>query len=30
VSFYLGMRNEVDPTPVKSIDFLKQRLAEAD
>jgi glucose/mannose-6-phosphate isomerase len=28
VSFYLAMLNEVDPTPVKPIAFLKQRLAE--
>lgn len=29
VSFYLAMLNEVDPTPVEIIAFLKQRLAEA-
>lgn len=28
VSFYVAMLNEVDPTPVESIAFLKQRLAE--
>jgi len=28
VSFYLAMLNDVDPTPVKTIAFLKQRLAE--
>ncbi|MGD9001671.1 MAG: bifunctional phosphoglucose/phosphomannose isomerase [Anaerolineae bacterium] len=28
VSFYLAMLNEVDPTPVETIAFLKQRLAE--
>ena len=27
VSFYLAMLNKVDPTPVDSIDFLKQYLA---
>jgi glucose/mannose-6-phosphate isomerase len=30
VSFYLAMLNEVDPTPVETIAFLKKRLAEAD
>lgn len=30
VSFYLAMLNEVDPTPVETIAFLKQRLAKAD
>ena len=30
VSFYLAMLNGVDPTPVESIAFLKQRLAEAE
>jgi len=30
VSFYLAMLNEVDPTPVETIAFLKQRLAEAE
>jgi glucose/mannose-6-phosphate isomerase len=30
VSYYLAMVNGVDPTPVKSIDYLKGRLAEAD
>jgi glucose/mannose-6-phosphate isomerase len=30
VSYYLAMVNRVDPTPVKSIDYLKGRLAEAD
>jgi len=29
VSFYLAMLNGVDPTPVRTIAFLKQRLAEA-
>ncbi len=29
VSFYLAMLNEVDPTPVETIAFLKRRLAEA-
>ncbi len=29
VSLYLAVLNEVDPTPVESIAFLKQRLAEA-
>lgn len=29
VSFYLAMLNGVDPTPVETIAFLKQRLAEA-
>jgi glucose/mannose-6-phosphate isomerase len=29
VSFYLAMLNEVDPTPVETINFLKQRLADA-
>lgn len=29
VSFYLAMLNEVDPTPVETIAFLKQRLAKA-
>ncbi|HEY68323.1 MAG TPA: bifunctional phosphoglucose/phosphomannose isomerase [Thermoflexia bacterium] len=28
-SFYLAMLNDVDPTPVETIAFLKQRLAEA-
>ncbi len=28
VSFYLAMLNEVDPTPVATINFLKQRLAD--
>jgi len=28
VSYYLAMLNEVDPTPVPEIDFLKSRLAE--
>jgi glucose/mannose-6-phosphate isomerase len=28
VSFYVAMLNGVDPTPVETIDFLKQRLAE--
>jgi glucose/mannose-6-phosphate isomerase len=28
VSFYLALLNEADPTPVKVIDYLKQRLAE--
>lgn len=28
VSFYLGMLNNADPTPVETIAFLKQRLAE--
>jgi glucose/mannose-6-phosphate isomerase len=28
VSFYLAMLNEVDPTPVETIAFLKQRVAE--
>jgi glucose/mannose-6-phosphate isomerase len=27
-SFYLAILNGIDPTPVKSIDFLKRRLAE--
>ncbi len=30
VSFYLAMCNQVDPTPVEAIAFLKQRLAELD
>jgi len=30
VSFYLAMLNEADPTPVETIAFLKQRLAEAE
>lgn len=30
VSFYLAMLNGVDPTPVRTIAFLKQRLAEAE
>jgi len=30
VSFYLAMLNGVDPTPVETIAFLKQRLAEAE
>jgi len=30
VSFYLAMLNDVDPTPVETIAFLKQRLAEAE
>jgi glucose/mannose-6-phosphate isomerase len=29
VSYYLAMLNEVDPTPVETIAFLKRRLAEA-
>ncbi len=29
VSYYLAMLNEVDPTPVQSIDYLKKRLSEA-
>jgi glucose/mannose-6-phosphate isomerase len=29
VSYYLGILNETDPTPVKVIDYLKRRLAEA-
>ncbi|MEK7818178.1 MAG: bifunctional phosphoglucose/phosphomannose isomerase [Bacteroidota bacterium] len=28
VSFYLAMLNNVDPTPVKKIDYLKQKLSE--
>ncbi|MFQ6113220.1 MAG: bifunctional phosphoglucose/phosphomannose isomerase [bacterium] len=28
VSFYLAILNQVDPTPVKNIDYLKQRLRE--
>ncbi|MFQ5823963.1 MAG: bifunctional phosphoglucose/phosphomannose isomerase [bacterium] len=28
VSFYLAILNQVDPTPVKKIDYLKQRLSE--
>jgi glucose/mannose-6-phosphate isomerase len=28
VSYYLAMLNQVDPTPVESIAFLKRRLAE--
>jgi glucose/mannose-6-phosphate isomerase len=30
VSFYLAVLNDVDPTPVRTISFLKQRLAELD
>ncbi|HDQ71114.1 MAG TPA: bifunctional phosphoglucose/phosphomannose isomerase [Chloroflexi bacterium] len=30
VSYYLAMLNEVDPTPVETIAYLKQRLAEAE
>jgi glucose/mannose-6-phosphate isomerase len=29
VSYYLGILNDTDPTPVKVIDYLKKRLAEA-
>jgi glucose/mannose-6-phosphate isomerase len=29
VSYYLALLNETDPYPVKIIDFLKKRLAEA-
>jgi glucose/mannose-6-phosphate isomerase len=29
VSYYLAMLNQVDPTPVKVIDYLKQRLSES-
>jgi glucose/mannose-6-phosphate isomerase len=29
VSYYLAVLNETDPSPVKVIDFLKKRLAEA-
>jgi glucose/mannose-6-phosphate isomerase len=29
VSYYLAALNEADPSPVKVIDFLKGRLAEA-
>jgi len=29
VSYYLAILNEIDPTPVKSIDYLKKRLSEA-
>ncbi len=29
VSYYLGILNETDPTPVKVIDYLKKRLADA-
>ncbi len=28
VSYYLAMLNEIDPTPVKTIDYLKKRLSE--
>ena len=28
VSYYLAMLYEVDPTPVKAIDYLKERLAQ--
>jgi len=27
VSFYVALLNGVDPSPVKSIDYLKERLA---
>jgi len=27
VSYYLAMLNEVDPSPVAAIDYLKERLA---
>jgi glucose/mannose-6-phosphate isomerase len=30
VSYYLAMLNEVDPTPVETIAFLKRRLAETE
>jgi glucose/mannose-6-phosphate isomerase len=26
VSYYLGILNKTDPTPVKAIDYLKERL----
>ena len=29
VSYYLAMLNEIDPTPVKAIDYLKKRLSQA-
>ncbi len=29
VSYYLAILNEIDPTPVKAIDYLKKRLSEA-
>jgi glucose/mannose-6-phosphate isomerase len=29
VSYYLAMLNEIDPTPIKAIDYLKKRLTEA-
>jgi glucose/mannose-6-phosphate isomerase len=29
VSFYLAIENNVDPTPVKKIDFLKNELTKA-
>ncbi|MCJ7655702.1 MAG: hypothetical protein MUO97_10495 [Dehalococcoidia bacterium] len=28
VSYYLAMLNETDPTPIKTIDYLKKRLSE--
>jgi len=30
VSYYLALLNDVDPSPVTAIDYLKGRLAEAD
>jgi glucose/mannose-6-phosphate isomerase len=30
VSYYLAMLNEIDPTPVKAIDYLKKRLSQAE
>jgi glucose/mannose-6-phosphate isomerase len=30
VSYYLALLNDVDPSPVKAIDYLKGRLSEAD
>jgi len=29
VSYYLAILNEVDPTPIKNINFLKEKLAAA-
>jgi glucose/mannose-6-phosphate isomerase len=29
VSYYLAILNEIDPTPVKAIDYLKKRLSKA-
>jgi glucose/mannose-6-phosphate isomerase len=29
VSYYLAILNEIDPTPIKAIDYLKKRLSQA-